>query len=95
MGNVVCTDNGRLYVGVRQKIVGMLAFGAAFQICQDGRVLLLMPVKPCCVFLNRLLDQTLFRNGFLELDTDVVEQPLFQLFCGFGGFSCQASTIFA
>ena len=34
-------------------------------------------------------------NGFLELDTDVVEQPYSQFFCGFGGFSRQASTIFA
>ena len=34
-------------------------------------------------------------NGFLELDTDVVEQPYSQLFCVFGGFSRQASTIFA
>ena len=34
-------------------------------------------------------------NGFLELDTDVVEQPLSQVFCFFGGFSRHASTIFA
>ena len=34
-------------------------------------------------------------NGFLELDTDVVEQPLSQIFWVFGGFSRHASTIFA
>jgi len=34
-------------------------------------------------------------HGFLELDTDVVEQPLSQVFCFFGGFSRHASTIFA
>lgn len=34
-------------------------------------------------------------NGILELDTDVVEQPLSQPFCGFGGLSFQASTIAA
>jgi len=34
-------------------------------------------------------------HGILELDTDVTEQPLFQFSCGFGGFSRQASTIFA
>ncbi len=32
-------------------------------------------------------------NGFLELDTDVVEQPFSQPAFGFGGFSRQASTI--
>jgi hypothetical protein len=32
-------------------------------------------------------------NGFLELDTDVVEQPFSQPVFGFGGFSRQASTI--
>ena len=34
-------------------------------------------------------------NGILELDTDVVEQPLSQIFWVFGGFSRHASTIFA
>ena len=34
-------------------------------------------------------------HGFLELDTDVVEQPLSQVFCVFGGFSRHASTILA
>jgi transposase len=34
-------------------------------------------------------------HGILELDTDVTEQPFSQLFFGFGGFSRQASTIFA
>nr|WP_269147190.1 transposase [Paracoccus denitrificans] len=34
-------------------------------------------------------------NGILELDTDVVEQPLSQFFCGFGGLSFQASTMAA
>ena len=37
-------------------------------------------------------------NGHLEADTDVAEQPFVQFFCGFGGFggfSRQASTIFA
>jgi hypothetical protein len=34
-------------------------------------------------------------NGILELDTDVVEQPLSQPFCGFGGLSFQASTMAA
>ena len=34
-------------------------------------------------------------NGMLELDTDVVEQPLSQIFWVFGGFSRHASTIFA
>ena len=34
-------------------------------------------------------------HGILELDTDVVEQPLSQDFCGFGGLSFQASTIWA
>jgi len=34
-------------------------------------------------------------NGLLELDTDATEQPFVQLFCGLGGFSRQASTIFA
>ncbi len=34
-------------------------------------------------------------HGILELDTDVVEQPLSQLFCGFGGLSLQASTMAA
>ena len=32
-------------------------------------------------------------HGFLELDTDVVEQPFSQPVFGFGGFSRQASTI--
>ena len=32
-------------------------------------------------------------HGFLEVDTDVVEQPFSQLVFGFGGFSRQASTI--
>jgi len=34
-------------------------------------------------------------HGILELDTDVVEQPLSQPFCVFGGFSLQASTMAA
>ena len=34
-------------------------------------------------------------HGILELDTDVVEQPLSQIFWVFGGFSRHASTIFA
>ncbi|WP_405402610.1 IS66 family transposase [Paracoccus sp. Ld10] len=34
-------------------------------------------------------------HGFLELDTDVVEQPLSQSFCGFGGLSLQAATMAA
>jgi hypothetical protein len=34
-------------------------------------------------------------HGILELDTDVVEQPLSQVFWVFGGFSRHASTIFA
>lgn len=34
-------------------------------------------------------------HGFLELDTDVVEQPLSQLFCSFGGLSFHASTMAA
>ena len=34
-------------------------------------------------------------HGFLETDTDVVEQPLSQIFWVFGGFSRHASTIFA
>ena len=34
-------------------------------------------------------------NGILELDTDVVEQPLSQLFCSFGGLSFHASTMAA
>ena len=32
-------------------------------------------------------------HGFLEADTDVVEQPFSQPVFGFGGFSRQASTI--
>ena len=32
-------------------------------------------------------------HGFLEIDTDVVEQPLSQIFWVFGGFSRHASTI--
>ncbi len=32
-------------------------------------------------------------HGFLEIDTDVVEQPFSQPVFGFGGFSRQASTI--
>ena len=34
-------------------------------------------------------------HGVLEIDTDVVEQPLSQIFWVFGGFSRHASTIFA
>ena len=34
-------------------------------------------------------------RGILELDTDVLEQPLFQTFLGLGGRSFQASIIFA
>lgn len=34
-------------------------------------------------------------DGRVEIGTDVTEQPLFQFSCGFGGFSRQASTIFA
>ena len=34
-------------------------------------------------------------DGRIEMDTDVVEQPLFQVSLGFGGFSRQASTILA
>ena len=34
-------------------------------------------------------------HRFLELDTDVVEQPLSQLFCSFGGLSFHASTMAA
>lgn len=34
-------------------------------------------------------------DGRVEVDTDVVEQPLSQDFCGFGGLSFQASTIWA
>jgi len=34
-------------------------------------------------------------HGILELDTDVVEQPLSQPFCGFGGLSLQAATMAA
>ena len=34
-------------------------------------------------------------NGILELDTDVVEQPLSQPFCGFVGLSVQALTMAA
>jgi len=34
-------------------------------------------------------------NGILELDTDVVEQPLSQPFCGFAGLSVQALTMAA
>jgi hypothetical protein len=35
------------------------------------------------------------RDGRVCLTTDVVEQPLSQPFCGFGGLSLQASTIWA
>lgn len=34
-------------------------------------------------------------DGRLELDTDVVEQPLSQPFCGFGGLSLQVATMAA
>ncbi|WP_245294677.1 IS66 family transposase [Rhizobium rhizosphaerae] len=34
-------------------------------------------------------------DGSIEIDTDVVEQPLSQPFCGFGGLSLQASTMAA
>ena len=34
-------------------------------------------------------------HGVLELDTDVVEQPLSQPFCGFAGLSVQALTMAA
>ena len=34
-------------------------------------------------------------HGILELDTDVVEQPLSQPFCGFGGLSLQVATMAA
>lgn len=34
-------------------------------------------------------------HGILNLDTDVVEQPLFQSFCGFAGLSVQALTMAA
>ncbi|WP_204311175.1 IS66 family transposase, partial [Klebsiella michiganensis] len=39
--------------------------------------------KSLCRFLD---------DGSIEIDTDVVEQPLSQLFCGLGGLSLQAST---
>ena len=34
-------------------------------------------------------------HGILERDTDVVEQPLSQPFCGFGGLSLQVATMAA
>ncbi|MGV1914030.1 MULTISPECIES: hypothetical protein, partial [Rhizobium/Agrobacterium group] len=34
-------------------------------------------------------------DGRVEIDTDVVEQPLYQPFCGLGGLSLQASTMAA
>ena len=34
-------------------------------------------------------------DGRIEIDTDVVEQPLSQPFCGLGGLSLQASTMAA
>ncbi len=39
--------------------------------------------------------QPYLNHGHLEIDTDVVEQPLSQIFWVFGGFSRHASTIFA
>ena len=35
------------------------------------------------------------QDGRVEIDTDVVEQPLFRVSLGFGGFYRQASTILA
>ncbi|MBN9253063.1 hypothetical protein [Mesorhizobium sp.] len=43
----------------------------------------------------RCLRSVDFADEIVVVDTDVVEQPLSQLFCGLGGLSLQASTMAA
>lgn len=44
---------------------------------------------------RRSIFERFLTDGRIELDTDVVEQPLSQSFCGLGGLSLQASTMAA
>lgn len=44
---------------------------------------------------RRSIFERFLTDGRIDLDTDVVEQPLSQPFCGLGGLSLQASTMAA
>lgn len=44
---------------------------------------------------RRSIFERFLTDGRIEIDTDIVEQPLSQPFCGLGGLSLQASTMAA
>lgn len=61
------------------------------------RVAMKSPLCDALAYIAKYWDGlTLFlTDGRIEIDTDVVEQPLSQPFCGLGGLSLQASTMAA
>uniref|UniRef100_A0A7C1NYN8 IS66 family transposase n=1 Tax=Agrobacterium albertimagni TaxID=147266 RepID=A0A7C1NYN8_9HYPH len=62
-----------------------------------ARVAAKSPLGEALAYIARYWDglKLFLTDGRIEIDTDVVEQPLSQLFCGLGGLSLQASTMAA
>lgn len=62
-----------------------------------ARVAAKSPLGEALAYIAKYWDglQLFLRDGRIEIDTDVVEQPLSQPFCGLGGLSLQASTMAA
>jgi transposase len=62
-----------------------------------ARVATKSPLGEALAYIAKFWDglKLFLTDGRIEIDTDVVEQPLSQPFCGLGGLSLQASTMAA
>ena len=88
--------NARL-AGRQERSAPLVADMQTWLVLHRARVATKSPLGEALAYIAKYWDglKLFLTDGRIEIDTDVVEQPLSQPFCGLGGLSLQASTIAA
>jgi hypothetical protein len=81
----------------KERSAPLVADTQAWLVHHRARVATKSPLGEALAYIAKYWDglKLFLTEGRIEIDTDVVEQPLSQPFCGLGGLSLQASTMAA
>jgi len=90
-------DQEARLAGRRERSAPLVADMQAWLVHHRALVATKSPLGDALAYIAKYWDglKLFLTDGRIEIDTDVVEQPLSQSFCGLGGLSLQASTMAA